>query len=89
MSYESKLKRVRELEAAIVKLERQAAIHQTEISTVHTMAKQEGRQSIIDAILPVLPKSTLSSQSVAYRILAKDVKKVLEEYQTKGTAKKT
>lgn len=79
-------KRVLELETAKAKLERQAAINKAEIAKAYATGKEEGRQSVVDRILPVLPQTTFSSQSTAYRVLAKDINTIIENIK-KGKKK--
>jgi len=74
-----KLQRVKDLEAAKARLEARAINQQREIAKARAEGRVLGEQEVIKHLLPVLPKTTLSSQSVSYRVLVKEVNKIIEE----------
>ena len=81
-------KREAELLQAKTKLERNSMNNRAEIAIVRAKAKEEGKQEVINHLLPVLPKTTMSSQSVSYRKLATDVLEVIESFQKGKNDKK-
>ncbi len=72
-----------ELLNAKKRLENNQRIKRAEIAKVCEQAKEEGRRSVIENILPVLPSPTNSMYRGAARTLNNDVRKILNQYQKK------
>ncbi len=76
-------RREAELLQAKGKLERNLAINRTETAKLAEQAKQEGRQSVIDKLTPILPSTTSSFHNAATRAVSIDVGRVIAQYQKK------
>lgn len=76
-------RREAELLNAKKRLENNQRIKRAEIAKICEQAKEEGRRSVIEKILPVLPSPTNSLYKGAARTLNNDVRKVIDQYQKK------
>jgi hypothetical protein len=53
------------------------------IAEIRAKAVQEGKEQVIKEINKVLPLNAFSNQSVAYRVLVKDIRNVINENKKK------
>ena len=72
-----------ELLDAKKRLENRQRSNRAELAKISEQAKRDGRQEIIEKIIPILPSPTNSLYMGAARTLNNDVRKILDQYQKK------
>lgn len=76
-----KQQRVNELLIAKTKLERNVAIQRRETEIACAEAKKKAQKEIVTQLEKVLPSTMTGNYPVSARVLAKDIKKIIDEYR--------